>query len=139
MHHIHRAVALASLAMLTACAYPSPQHVQKLNAFIGKSEADLVRGYGVPTRTYETGGVKFLAYNMSRIDTIPGDGFGYGGFGYGGFGYGGFGYGGGLGYGGPGYDGFGGFGPEIVQRDCSTTFELKNATVQSWSLRGNDC
>jgi hypothetical protein len=62
---------------------------------------------------------------MSHIDSIPGDGFGYGGFGpwAGGFGYG----------------GFGGFGPEIIQRDCDTTFELKAGIVQSWSLRGNDC
>jgi hypothetical protein len=35
--------------------------------------------------------------------------------------------------------GFDGFGLEIVQRDCDTTFELKAGIVQSWNLRGNDC
>ena len=122
--------ALASVALLAGCAYPSPQHVAALNTLVGKSETDLVRAHGVPTRTYETGGHKFLSYNISRIESIPGD-YGFGGFGpygYGGFGYGGFGYG-----------GFGGFGPEIIQRDCDTTFELTAGIVQSWSLRGNDC
>ena len=136
MRHVPSSVAIAGLVLLAGCAYPSPQHVQALNALVGKSETDLVRARGVPSKTYETGGLKFLAYDMRRIDSIPGDagfypGFGYGGFG-GGFGYGGFGYG--------GFDGgFGGFGPEIIQRDCSTTFELRSGLVQSWSLRGNDC
>ncbi len=132
MRNLVPVLALASTALLAACAYPSPQHVQALDALIGKSETDLVRARGVPTKTYETGGLKFLAYDMHRIDSLPGDAGFYPGFGYGGFGYGGFGYGA---FGG----GFGGFGPEIVQRDCSTTFELKGGSVQRWSLRGNDC
>ena len=124
-------VGLAGIALLAGCAYPNPQHVQALNALIGKSETDLLRSYGVPNRTYDSAGHKFLAYSRNRIESIPGDGFGYGGFGYG---YGGFGYGGF----GPGF-GYGGFGPDIVQRDCDTTFELTNGKVASWSLRGNDC
>jgi hypothetical protein len=121
--------ALATLSLLAGCAYPSPQHVQALNGLVGKSETDLLRAYGVPNRTFDSPGHRFLAYSRSRIDSIPGSaGFGYGGFGYGGFGYGGLGYG-----------GFGGFGPEIVQRDCDTTFELTGGVVRSWSLRGNDC
>ena len=120
--------ALAALSLLAGCAYSNPQHVQALNGMVGKSETDLLRAYGVPNRTYDASGHRFLAYSRSRIDSIPGSpGFGYGGFGYGGFGYGGF---------GPGY---GGFGPEIVQRDCDTTFELAGGKVLSWSLRGNDC
>lgn len=129
-------VALASLALLAGCAYPNPEHVRMLNTLVGKSETEVVRAQGVPTRTYETGGLKFLSYDMRHIESIPGAGFGYGGFGP--YGYGGFGYGG-FGYGGVGYDGFGGFGPEIIQRDCDTTFELKASVVQSWKLRGNDC
>jgi hypothetical protein len=118
-------IALAGLTLLAGCAYPNPQHVAALNGLVGKSETDLVRNYGVPTRTYMTGGSKFLAYNMSRIETIPGD-WGWGGYGWGGYGWGGPGWG-------------GGFGPELIQRDCDTTFELKSGVVQSWSLRGNAC
>ena len=131
MRYLVPALALAGLG-LAGCAYPDPQHVQALNGLVGKSETELVRARGVPSKTYETGGLKFLAYDMHRIDSLPGDAGFYPGFGYGGFGYGGFGYGG---FGG----GFGGFGPEIIQRDCSTTFELRGGIVQRWSLRGNDC
>lgn len=127
---------MAGLALLAGCAYPNPRHVAELKTMVGKSEADLVRAQGVPSKTYETGSAKFLSYRMNRIDVI-GDGGFYPGFGDGGFGYGG-GYGGfGGGYGGFGYGG--GFGPDITQRDCDTTFELKAGIVQSWSLRGNDC
>ena len=125
---------IAAVLALAGCAYPNPGHVKELNALVGKSEPDLLRTYGVPNRTYDTSGLRFVTYAMSRIESIPGDGFGPG-FGYGGFGYGGFGYGG-FGYGGFGYDGFG---PEIVQRDCNTTFELQAGVVKSWSLRGNAC
>ncbi len=130
-HPLLPILAVAGLGALAGCAYPDPQHVNALNALVGKSETDLVRARGVPSKTYETGGLKFMAYDMHRIDSLPGDAGFYPGFGYGGFGYGGF--------GGFGYGGFGGFGPEIVQRDCSTTFELRGGIVQRWSLRGNDC
>ena len=125
---MRRFFVFSALLGLVGCAYPDPQHVRELNALVGRTEPDLLRSYGVPTRTYDTSGLRFVSYQMSRIESVPGDGFGYGAFGYGGFGYGGFGYG-----------GFGGFGPEIIQRDCTTTFELQNHIVRSYSLRGNDC
>lgn len=120
-------LALAAVLALAACAYPNPQHVAALNALVGKSETDLIRTYGVPNRTYDSGGHRFLAYSRSRIDTIPGDpGFGWGGPYWGG-------------YWGGGWGGFGGFPPEYIQRQCETTFELAAGIVQTWSLRGNDC
>ena len=78
---MRKLLALAGVALLAGCAYPNPQHVQALNALIGKSETDLLRSYGVPNRTYDSAGHKFLAYSRNRIESIPGDGFGYGGFG----------------------------------------------------------
>ena len=124
-----RTVALACALALGACAYPNPQHVAAMNALVGKSEADLVRTLGVPSRTYDTGGHRFLAFSRSKLETIPGDpGFGPWGGGF---------------WGGPywggGWGGWGGFPPEIVQRDCETTFDLLSGTVQSWNFRGNDC
>ena len=112
---------LAGLALLAGCAYPNPQHVAALNAMVGKSEADLVRAYGVPVRSVETGGSKFVAYSQHRIESFP-DGP-YWGYGW----RGGWGWGGGFGY------------PEIEQFDCETTFELHDNAVKSWSLRGNAC
>jgi hypothetical protein len=120
-----KTVILAGGLALAGCAYPNPQHVAQVSALVGKSETDLVHALGVPSRTYETGGHKFLAYSRSKIESTPGD---FGPWGWGG------------GYWGRGWGGWGGgFPPEIVQRDCETTFDLLNGVVQSWNFRGNDC
>jgi hypothetical protein len=113
--------ALAGLAFLAGCASPSPQHVAALNAYVGKSEADVVRVYGVPVRSVETGGSKFIAYSDHRIESFPD----YPAFG-------GYGWGGGWGWG-------GGFGADIEEFNCETTFELQADIVKRWSLRGNAC
>jgi hypothetical protein len=127
MKQVAKACLLPAVLALAGCVYPNPQHVAATNALVGKSETDLVHALGVPSRTYETGGHKFLAYNRSKLETIPGDpGFGPGW---------GWGWHGGWG----GWGGWGGFPPEIVQRDCETTFDLLNGVVQSWTFRGNDC
>jgi hypothetical protein len=122
-------LSIASVLALGACAYPNPQHVSAMNALVGKSETDVVKTLGVPSRTIETGGHKYLAYSRNKLVTIPGD-YGFGpawGWGYWGGGWGG------------GWGGWGGFPPEIVQRDCETTFDLLGGVVQSWTFRGNDC
>ncbi len=121
-----RCVVLGGVLALGACAYPNPAHVAALNAMIGKSEQDVVQTYGVPSRTYDTAGHRYLAYSASRLETIPGGP-----------------YFGGPYWGGPWGGGWGGWGggfpPEIVQRDCETTFNLQNHVVLNWSLRGNAC
>jgi hypothetical protein len=115
---------LAGLTLLAGCAYPNPQHVAALNAMIGKSEADLVRAYGVPSRSVETGGSKFVAYSQHKIESFP-DGPYWGGYGW---------------HGGWGWWGRGGWGyPDIEEFDCETTFELKQGLVKGWNLRGNAC
>ncbi len=114
---------LAGLAILAGCAYPSPQHVAALNALVGKSEADLVRTYGVPVRSVETGGSKFVAYNDHHIESFPDYPYFGGAYGW----RGGWGWGGGFGYG------------DIQEFNCETTFELQADVVKRWSLRGNAC
>jgi hypothetical protein len=133
MKQIFQAVAVVCVLALGACAYPNPEHVSALNQLIGKSETQLVQAMGVPSRSYDSGGHRFLAFSKSRIDTIPGSSGPYGRWwgGYGG-GYWGGGWGG---WGG----GWGGFPPEVVTRDCETTFDLVGGVVKSWGLRGNDC
>ena len=123
---MRHAVILASVLTVAGCAYPNPQHVADLNALVGKSETDLVRAQGVPTRTYDVGGHKFLAYASHHIESVPGDP-GFGPYGYGGWGYWG------------GWGGWGGFPPEIIDRNCETTFEIANGVVLHWSFRGNAC
>ncbi len=124
MNRLPKTILATGVLALAGCAYPNPQHVAQVNALVGKSETDLVHALGVPSRTYETGGHKFLAYSWSRLESTPGSpGFGpwWGGYGY---------WGGGWG---------GGFPPEIIQRDCETTFDLQNGIVQSWNFKGNAC
>ena len=127
MKQLAKIMSVAAVLALAGCAYPNAQHVAAMNALVGKSETDVVKTLGVPSRAIETGGHKYLAYSRSKIETIPGDyGFGPG-------------WGWGWGHWGGGWGGWGGFPPEIVQRDCETTFDMVNGVVQSWSFRGNDC
>lgn len=108
--------------VLAACANYGVERRAYLSSLIGAPETELVRQLGVPVRSYETGGRKFVAYEEHRIDLIPAGPF-FGGFGY---------------FGG-GYGGFGGFPPQVVERGCETTFEIDGGRVQSWALRGNAC
>ena len=130
-----------ALLALASCEVPNAAQRRALDALIGRSETDLLRTYGVPSRTITNNGHTFLAYVQNDSSYSPGTpGFGYGGF-YGpGFGYGGFGYGGFGGFGpGFGYGGFGGFPPTYYQSYCTTTFEIVNDRVASWNLRGDGC
>lgn len=134
-------IMLAGVALAVAgCAVPSPAEKARLDALIGHNETDLLRSFGVPSRTYSAQGHDFLAYSQGWDDVTPGFGpwGGYGGFGgwggYGGGGFGGFGYGGFGGYG-----GYGGIPPEINTYVCTTTFEVVGGRVAAWTLRGDGC
>jgi hypothetical protein len=126
---------LAVMALgLAGCVSHSLERRQaELAPLVGQSEADLVRRLGVPSRTIDADGRRFLAYRQQRADVLPGSGpflvapyhrFGYSGFG--GFG---------------GYDDFEGtsFPPTIIQHVCETTFEIAGGKVAGFSLRGDDC
>lgn len=116
---------------LAACATNTGEERRAyLTSLIGTPEAELVRQFGVPSRSYETTGRTFVAYEERSVDVIPGGPF-FGGFG-------GFGYGYGHGFFGPGFGGYA-FPPQVVERACETTFEIGDGRVQSWALRGNSC
>lgn len=134
----HRPLAMLalSLGILTGCARATPEAFNaRMASFVGRPEADLVATLGVPARTHEADGRRFLQYEDRRLVTYPGDPFygaGYGGFGYGGFGrrrigsaFGGY-------YG-------SGFGPVVETRACDVTFELRAGRVAGFAARGNDC
>ena len=116
-----RVLPLLLAAALAGCA-PAFNRPAFLATLVGQPETELVRRLGVPSRTYETDGRKFLAYSERRSEVIGGGPF-FGGFGY---------FGSGLGYGAA-------FPPEIIERICETTFEVGNGRVLAWSLRGNAC
>jgi len=112
-----RTIALIALALaLSACAAdPGVQRRAFLASLIGQPEAEAVHALGIPTRTYQTGGVKFLAYDERQAAVIPGGNL----------------------------SGRGGyrdvFSPEIVERGCEATLEVAGGIVRSWSLRGTVC
>lgn len=127
-------VALLSLIVLTACA-TGPDRVTVLNGLVGQSETEVVRTLGVPSRSYDTEGRRFIAYREERAQVEGGPLFFGGGY------YGrGFGYGSGFSAGfGPSFGYGGGFPVEVIPRVCETTFEVVAGRVAGWSLRGNAC
>jgi hypothetical protein len=116
-----RVLPLLLAAVLAGCAPPFNRPAF-LATLVGQPEAEVVRRLGVPSRTYETNGRKFLAYSEQRSELIEG-GPAFGGFGY---------FGSGLGY-------YGAFPTEVIERGCETTIEVGEGRMLAWTLRGNAC
>jgi len=128
--------AIATLAVTVSCTDLLAARQARLQQLVGRTETELVEAMGVPTQTYETGGIKFLAYEERQVEVVPGSPLYYGpvpfngGFSPGGFYPGGF-YPGGF------YPG--GFPPTAINLACSTTFAVAGGVVRSFTLRGNAC
>lgn len=117
---------LALPLLATACAAPGPTLSQRLSPLVGQSEGQLVSTLGVPVRTYEADGRKFLEFQSQRLTALPGDPFWGGGFGYGGrpFGWGGV------------------WGPPTTvwaPVTCNVTFALRADRVEDFTYRGEGC
>jgi len=109
-----RLTTLLIAATLAACTDPGAARMAALNQLVGKPEQTLLQAMGVPSRSYETNGTKFLAYSEHRTDIIPGSpGFGFWNV--------------------------GAIPPQPIDRWCETTFQVTNGKVQSFTLRGNAC
>ena len=115
---MRRVVLLALAAVVAGCANQLAARQAYLSRFVGQPEGAVVQQLGVPTRSYETGGVKYLAYNEHKTQIIPASPF-YGPY----F---------------PGWYGAG-FPPQVVELRCETTFEVAAGTVKAFTLRGNAC
>ncbi len=110
--------AIVVTVLLAGCGNGLAEHQAQLAMWVGKPETELVGIMGVPTRTYETGGLKFLTYEERHVEIVPGTPY-Y--FGPGPFWYG------------------GGFPPTATTLVCDTTFTIANGMVRAYSLRGNAC
>lgn len=110
--------ALLALPLLLAGCATGPSLEQRLTPLIGRSEGDLVAALGVPTRTYEADGRKFLQYEQRWAQVVPGDFYGYG----------------------P-YWRFPPLWvpPAYVLRGCDITFTLQQGRVESFAWRGDGC
>lgn len=116
-----RRIATIMFAILLAgCANQLAIRQAQLAPLVGRSEGDLVAQMGVPNRTYETGGVKYLAYDDGRMEVLqPFPYYPYG----------------------PAFGAWygGGFPPQVINLVCETTFAVANGIVRSFTLRGNAC
>lgn len=108
------ALPLLACLVLAACEDPRAARMLAMNQFVGYSEQILIEHLGIPTRTYETDGVKYLAYDERRTDIIPPP---------------------------PIFNPW--FAPampaQVIERWCETTFQVSGGLVRSFTLRGNSC
>lgn len=113
---IRRAALLAVLILPVACTNQLAQRHARLAPLVGRPVADLIQQLGVPNRTFQAGGVDYLAYVERRIEVVPGL------------------------WGGPFWlGGWNNLPPEVVQWQCETTFAVAGGVVRSFTLRGNAC
>ena len=118
-------IAMLGLLAIAGSAYDPAVRTARLQPFVGQPVGMLVASLGVPTRTYETGGVQFIAYVEQRTDYLPAMPMYNPGYG--------------SPYGPYGPYGYGGLPPQVVEYVCETTFQIVQERVASFSFRGNAC
>ena len=126
-----RAAAGSVLVLLGACASGDPAEFdRRLTTYVGRPEADLISGLGVPSRTYDGDGRRLLQYDFVQPapgpGIVPSLGLGFGSFGFGS----GVGVGTGLGF---------GFPAGGAPRGCSVVFETREGQVQGFNRNGPGC
>lgn len=116
---------LVVVATLVAGCVAVPDRRAQLDQLVGQSEVVVARVMGVPDKTFEAEGHRFIAY----VERAPVQSFaGYDLFdGYGRYGT--------LGYRRLGFEAA----PEAYVRQCETTFEINDGKVSAYTLRGNAC
>ena len=113
---IRGAALFAAMLMPAACANQLAQRQARLAPLVGRPVADVIQQLGVPDRTFQAGGVEYLAYVERRVEILPGV------------------------WGGPFWlGGLDNIPPEVVQWQCETTFTIAAGVVRSFSLHGNAC
>ena len=103
------------VALCAGCARQGPSALEvRAASLVGRGEAEVVRAFGVPNRSIETGGHRFIAYVERRQEVVPGAG--------------------------PWGPPWWGWQPtQVITRGCEITFEIDQGKVASYSLRGDGC
>lgn len=120
---MQRFLLLFLVVFLASCA-TTAGYEKLLNSWIGAQEIDLVRSWGPPIQSYETGGHKFIVYASNRNVYVPGTAPSYQTTYIGNSAY---------------TNAVGGSPAMNINKSCTTTFELDGSKVVSWSYKGNDC
>lgn len=114
---------LAVLALLAGCASES-KYKANMDSWVGHDETRLIRKWGPPAQTYESGGSKFLVYNMTYSLGIPGT---------------------------PTTASTGNYGnasfttvtpgipSQAIDYNCASQFEVKGDKIVAWTSRGDGC
>ncbi|MBY0331952.1 MAG: hypothetical protein K2X49_14920 [Acetobacteraceae bacterium] len=109
-----RPIILSAALLLAACAVPSTAAFDaRMQALVGEPEVAVIQALGVPTRSTEAGGLRFIEYERRRVvgTSAPVT----------------------WRWGSP-------FAGEFVEtRDCRLTFTLREGRVERFDRRGNDC
>jgi hypothetical protein len=110
----------ALLALVFAGCAQGPTLQERLTAWVGRDEGDLVAAFGVPVRTYQVEGRRFLEFEQRRAVPVaaPDPWFG--------------------GPWGP-RRGYWPAPPGEAIVACSMTFELREHRVEAFSFRGQGC
>ncbi len=107
---------LPALFLLAACA-TGPTLAERLSGYVGRPEADLVAGLGVPLRVYEGEGRRFLEFGQQRLLAVPAPYVGaWNRRGGGGFG-----------------------GTTYTPVSCGITFAIRDGRAESFTYRGDGC
>lgn len=108
---------------ISGCA-TTKGYEQIVNSWVGKSEAQLVRVWGVPAQVFNSGGRRYFVYNSSHNVYLPGTSSTYRTTFYGDTAR---------------TTSYGGSAPQTLNYQCETTFELMNGKVVFWRYKGNNC
>ena len=112
-----RIILLVLAGLLAGCTDRLAERQAELNGFVGRPETELLARMGVPDRTYEADGLKYLAYTEHRVDIVPSLAQPVG----------------------PPAWVWVQPPPRAVTLTCDTTFTIAAGVVRAFSLRGNAC
>jgi hypothetical protein len=106
-------IVVAGMLCLAGCVVPTQAAFDaQMNAFLGRPEVEVIVALGVPTRSTEAGGLRFIEYERRRVVGWPGRNLYWGSF----------------------YSG-----DYVETRECRLTFTLRDGRVVHFDSRGNDC
>ena len=106
-------IIVAVTLCLVGCVLPTRAAFDaQMSVFIGQPEVDVIMALGVPTRSAEAGGLRFIEYDRRRVVSWPGSNW----------------------YWGSPY-----FVDYVETLECRLTFTLRDGRVVHFDSRGNDC
>jgi hypothetical protein len=106
-------IVVVVMLYLPGCVVPTQAAFDaRMSAFLGRPEVEVIVALGVPTRSTEAGGLRFIEYERRRVVGRPAGNW----------------------YWGSPY-----FGDYVETRECRLTFTLRDGHVVHFDSRGNDC